>query len=188
MQIWLHAHTHIHAFRRRNTPLHDAANYGHAAVAAALLEHGADVNATNNFRCVLPVAILGNGRRAPRRTHSRGNTHAHIPAYTHTGCKAPRARTRCRTRTRTHPGPHTHMHVRTVVSSCLEYTHRQGRARVRALTHKRNHPDVQTSRTHTSTRTHRRGRARWLTSTQKCAIIILTHTLPPTHIVTCVWA
>ena len=36
------------ALHRRATPLHLAAVYGHAAVAAALLTHGADVNAKDN--------------------------------------------------------------------------------------------------------------------------------------------
>ncbi len=35
----------VSAFNRRWTPLHLAAYYGHEAVAAALLAHGADVNA-----------------------------------------------------------------------------------------------------------------------------------------------
>ncbi len=38
-------------FHRRITPLHYAAIYGHTAVAAALLAHGADVNAENNGGC-----------------------------------------------------------------------------------------------------------------------------------------
>ena len=41
---------------RRNTPLQEAAAKGHAAVAADLLTHGADVNAKDDDSCVLPVA------------------------------------------------------------------------------------------------------------------------------------
>ncbi len=47
------------AFRRRVTPLHWAAENGRAAVAAALLAHGANVDAkTNMYGCVLPVVCL----------------------------------------------------------------------------------------------------------------------------------
>ncbi len=56
LQIWMRAHTNIHAFRRRKAPLHEAAAKGHAAVAADLLTHGADVNAKDHDSCVLPVA------------------------------------------------------------------------------------------------------------------------------------
>jgi hypothetical protein len=38
-------------FRRRATPLHEAAHNGHMAAAAALLAHGADVNAKDNDGC-----------------------------------------------------------------------------------------------------------------------------------------
>jgi hypothetical protein len=56
LQIWMRAHTSIHAFCRRKTPLQEAAAKGHAAVAADLLTHGADVNAKDDDSCVLPVA------------------------------------------------------------------------------------------------------------------------------------
>jgi hypothetical protein len=56
------------AIRRRYTPLHWAADKGHVDVVAALLTHGADVNAKlNNTGCVFPVAVFGqrSARAAP---------------------------------------------------------------------------------------------------------------------------
>jgi ankyrin repeat protein len=38
-------------FRRRITPLHEAAYYGHVAVVVSLLTHGADVRAKDNDGC-----------------------------------------------------------------------------------------------------------------------------------------
>jgi hypothetical protein len=82
------------ALRRRYTPLHWAAGYGHTAVAAALLAHGADVNAKDDHGCGGRSPIRGDGRRAPWPTgtgplqcgsgrtdghtrDSRMHTHAH---------------------------------------------------------------------------------------------------------------
>ncbi len=100
------------AIRRRSTPLHFAAWSGHAAVAAALLTHGADVNAKDKYRCVLPVAISGNGRRAPRWTLpavtgpmqcSSGRTDGHArDARMHTDVTLRRTQKRLRSCARTH--------------------------------------------------------------------------------------
>ncbi len=49
------------AFHRRETPLHLAAEHGHANVVAALLAHGADVHAKGIGGCVLPVVTFGHG-------------------------------------------------------------------------------------------------------------------------------
>jgi hypothetical protein len=44
-----HTHTfHARTIRRRETPLHRAADHGHVAAVEALLTHGADVNAKNS--------------------------------------------------------------------------------------------------------------------------------------------
>ncbi len=83
----------------RLTPLHVASCInGTAAVVALLLTHGADVHAKERSGCVLPVAVSGNGRRAPHQPWPSGDgtnamrmwmhrqtqthTHAHACIYT----------------------------------------------------------------------------------------------------------
>jgi ankyrin repeat protein len=55
--------TPVSPFARRNTPLHTAAHYDHADVAAALINAGADMNIQNNkwwaFAAVRPVRRVG---------------------------------------------------------------------------------------------------------------------------------
>ncbi len=87
-----------YTFHRRDTPLHYAAERGHADVAAALLTHGADVNARNNDGCggrSLFGATVGVRRAAVAdragtnsvqigmRTHTRSHAHAHANTGEH---------------------------------------------------------------------------------------------------------
>jgi len=98
-----------------------------AVVVEALLAHGADVHAKDNDGCGRrPVAILGDGRRVPRRavaaryrrsvvlratqhTH-RHSTHTVALIHTHT-------RTHARTHARTHTDPHMHTHTHTQINT-----------------------------------------------------------------------
>jgi hypothetical protein len=109
------------AIGRRDTPLHVAAIHGHADVAAALLTHGADVHAKSSGGCVLPVAILGSGRRAPRRAVADrdGIAAPHAMILTHTLARAIRSCTPARIdvavcmRLDTHTDARTKAHART---------------------------------------------------------------------------
>ncbi len=123
------------AFHRRFTPLHRAGFHGHATVAAALLTHGADVNAKSNYGCgsrslfratvgVRCAAVDRDGtdnKIAARRsgcmhthiytqTHDGlpSRTHAHSPSRCHTSTK--RVRTHIHTNAPSHPHDRTKTH------------------------------------------------------------------------------
>ncbi len=83
------------ALLRRRTPLHYAANEGHAAMAATLLTYGADVNAKNNQGCGGRSLFWGNNRRAPRRSGRPGRIYINLGAHIHT-----------------HTETHTHTHAK----------------------------------------------------------------------------
>jgi hypothetical protein len=112
------------AFRRRNTPLHDAADYGRANVVAALLAHGADVHSKDNFVCggrSLFWVTAGVRCAAVDRDkidamqigmHAHARIHTDALPYINKACAD--ARTHARERTNTH-----------------SYTRRQARAAVR---------------------------------------------------------
>jgi hypothetical protein len=154
------------SIRRRNTPLHHAAVFGHTDVVAALLTHGANVHAKEQMGCVLPVATLGNGRRAPRRPCPRGQDSCIADRDAQTNARAMHSRTHARIdvgvcmRLDTRTDARTTAHARTR-DACATL------ARWQLDTHSRTHPHARTSslssnahtpraRTHSRAHTHAR--------------------------------
>ncbi len=69
------------AVARRNTPLHSAARYGHADVAAALINAGADMTIKNIHGCAFAAGAAGPASAAASAAISRRNTPLHRAAY-----------------------------------------------------------------------------------------------------------
>jgi hypothetical protein len=171
------------AFRRRVTPLHAAAENGHATVVAALLAHGAGVDAKDDRGCMLPVVCF--------LTHTR--MHGWMPVVCTCGCNVlcvwgracmcPHARTRRiahhpQSDNRTHP--HTHersrIHARGIFVSFRtlaradRHAHKQSHAHKDSLAagwaltctpaHAHARAAVRRARTHTRTHAHARLRTR----------------------------
>jgi hypothetical protein len=133
----------------RKTPLHEADGKGHLAAAAALLTHGADVNAKDDYGCGGPSlfrATVGVRRtchcRPGRDRCTVVRRHRHdtqtIQSGTHT-----RMDVEVRMRRNTHTDARTKAHART-------------RAQQRAATHVRRRRPHALRRTHTHAHTHAR--------------------------------
>jgi hypothetical protein len=145
----------VSAIRRRETPLHYAAIRGHAAMANALLTHGADVHAKTDYGCggqsplwaTVGVRRAGRGRPGLDRcnavlgaqTHTRDLTLAHTPARidvavcmrrnTHTD-----ARTKARARTCAQPRGATHARQTTAALTPPDLTHTHAHLSTRSRT------------------------------------------------------
>jgi hypothetical protein len=134
IRLCIHAHCRVCAcaFRRRWTPLHNAARYGHADVVAALLAHGADVHAKDDQGgCGGPSLFLGNGRCAPHlpwptgtgsMQWSSGRTDGHACDYL-THARASLWRSACAAPARTRAQPRAATHVRRRRPRTLRRTH-----------------------------------------------------------------
>ncbi len=103
------------AIRHRLTPLHEAAGNGHAALAAELLAHGADVDAKSNRGCGRPY---------------RGGRHVCAHTYLHM-CMKKNTCLLSYLHARLHSYPHACMHA--------YLTHTRTPAHARARTHARSH-------------------------------------------------
>ncbi len=144
---------------RRWTPLHRAAEKGHADVAAALLAHGADVHAKTDVGCAVPVVWFPPAP-PPGRTHVGAHVWAH-----------PSVRVGFRPQTRTPPAVG-HAHARTHASACTlagvglhaaRRAHRCARTGARTQPRRASHARrrrpralCRTSPAHTRARTHTR--------------------------------